>query len=45
MSVNLEEDILDDHDSSHAIVEKQLLIDEEINASKLFEIIFNDPQS
>lgn len=43
MSINLEENILGNHDSSHAVVEKPLLIDEEINALKLLEIIFNNP--
>lgn len=44
VSANVDENILADHFSSHAVVEKQLLIDEEINASKLPETIFNNPQ-
>ncbi|KAL4098376.1 hypothetical protein QTP88_023001 [Uroleucon formosanum] len=41
----LDENILVNHDLSHGIVEKQSLVDEEINVLKPLEIIFNNPQS
>jgi len=39
----LDENILIDHNLSHNIVDKQSLVDEEINVLKPPEIIFNNP--